>query len=384
MKKLFNNSTKGNDTQNQSSKSERKFLKTFSFTSLALLMGIAGTIAFAPLGASPSVANASEMVDQINTKADGENIKYAPSALGLDPENDPVIYTTESGLEIKFGGVSVNNSITTSKLAGYPYFTLGKYSGYDVNWIIFGRNPSDTVFVDKISEYVYSTWKSNSASSATIEPLGTYFFNNVAETKTPAGLAIDTNSASRGQVSDLSTSTQTIFADSNVPQGTVLVISECVLFNTQFRTSSAAANYKGSNLQTKMEELYTSGLGLTDAQKNLFVPQTIENYYWTYTSSSDTSGYTVGTSENQHFFPLATYSMQFPRHYYGFGDVATQANRIAYLIGTSTATAYWGRDGHPNEYRNAMTCSTAGGYSMTSVAVTSSLGVRPCAIVDLA
>ena len=62
-----------------------KFLKPFSFASLALLMGAAGVFAFAPLGANPSLASASEMVDQINTKADGEKIKYAPSALGLDP-----------------------------------------------------------------------------------------------------------------------------------------------------------------------------------------------------------------------------------------------------------------------------------------------------------
>ena len=113
-----------------------KFLKAFGFSSLALLMGIAGTMAFAPLGATPSVAGAST-VDQINTKADGENIKYAPSALGLDPENDPVIYTTESGLELKSHYIS--NATPVSKV---QYFTLGSYNGTPVNWLIVGITDS--------------------------------------------------------------------------------------------------------------------------------------------------------------------------------------------------------------------------------------------------
>ena len=131
---------------------KKTFLKSLSFTSLALLMGAAGVFAFAPLGASPNnLANANEMVDQINTKADGENIKYAPSALGLDPENDPVIYTTESGLEIKYGGIDLNNSLASGKpLSGYPYFTMGTYNGYAVNWVIIGRNTNVTALYTAI------------------------------------------------------------------------------------------------------------------------------------------------------------------------------------------------------------------------------------------
>ena len=107
-------------------KKKHKFLKTFSFTSLALLMGVAGTMAFAPLGASASVANASEL------ETTTEQGLITPKA------DDPVIYTTESGLEIKWGNATTilgggNESTSTvldsGNLSGFPYFTTGSYMG---------------------------------------------------------------------------------------------------------------------------------------------------------------------------------------------------------------------------------------------------------------
>ncbi|MFQ6749498.1 MAG: hypothetical protein ACLRFR_01485, partial [Clostridia bacterium] len=61
---------------------------------------------------------------------------------GLDPENDPVVYTTVSGLEIKYA-----NSLTNTAFSGYTYFTMGKYKNNDVNWVIIGYDPSVERFV---------------------------------------------------------------------------------------------------------------------------------------------------------------------------------------------------------------------------------------------
>ena len=64
-----------------------KLFKTISFSSLALLMGIAGTMAFTPIGTTTTpIANASE----ISTESGG---------LITPKKDDPVIYTTESGIE---------------------------------------------------------------------------------------------------------------------------------------------------------------------------------------------------------------------------------------------------------------------------------------------
>ena len=374
-----------------------KFLKPFSFTSLALLMGIAGTMAFAPLGASQSVAGASEMVDQINTKADGENIKYAPSALGLDPENDPVIYTTESGLEIKYGGESVSDKVASGPLAGYPYFTMGTYNGYAVNWVIIGRNTNDTVFTSAISAHLYSTWKTNNnVSSATYATKGYYFFNNTYETTTPAGNAINGVVPSKSYVADVTKATKSVVANAEVPSGCVLAISECCLGYSYFNCTSAASstyNAKGSynfgsryryigsagksdgagdtitystnpgTLFTYVNNLYSNNLGLTTAQKNMIQGQKLKTAYPNngsgpaYLDTYDTDGNTI-----YNLFPLADFKAgTFYNQSSNPGDenflmstyLTTDALRKAYQIGATTSITYWLRSGEPTYPKSA-------------------------------
>ena len=348
---FFNILTKGNETQNQPSKSKRKILKAFGFGSLAVMMAVAGTFAFAPLGAGAqggALASASEKLDQINTKADGKNIKYAPSPLGLDPENDPVIYTTESGLEIKFGGESVSDQLASGKpLSGYPYFTMGTYSGYAVNWVIIGRNTNDTVFTSAISAHLYSTWKTNnSASSATFENKGYYFFNNTYETTTPAGSAINGVVPSKSYVADVTKATKTVVGNDEVPQGCVLAISECSMGTSAFDDTNPA-NYEGSPLQTATLALYDSGLGLSTAQKNMIIAQNLTNCYNTSTNGATSTPTYNSTSNNQKIFPLATYggysSTAISNQNFFLDTYLTQSLRICHVIGTTTKTRYWSR-----------------------------------------
>ena len=381
---FFNNSTERAkvDTTQPTSKSKRKIFKAFGFGSLAVMMAVAGTFAFAPLGASPSVAGAST-VDQINTKADGENIKYAPSALGLDPENDPVIYTTASGLEIKYGGASVNNSLPSGALAGYPYFTMGTYSGYAVNWVIIGRNTNDTVFTDAISSYLYSTWKTNNnVSYVGSQPLAKYWFNGGGyETTTPAGSAINGVVPSKSYVADVTKATKTVVGNDEVPSGCVLAISENCVGSTKYNPVTSN-QYEGSGLQTHCQNLYNNttsngGLGLTSAQKKLVKPQNL--------ISACAPNQTTCSSTNQFMFPLAWEYKKID------GSLWGENFMLRTYLGTYTtgSSALWKAD--QQWYTRGANGSSATQYlliqsdgSLNSSASNSTYGVRPACVIKLA
>ena len=91
-----------------------------------------------------------------------------PPILALDPETDPTVYTTQSGLEIKKSNAYISSTISTKSntgktytqdLSGFYYFTMGKFSGTiytgasrtstysvtneTVNWLIIGRGEFD-------------------------------------------------------------------------------------------------------------------------------------------------------------------------------------------------------------------------------------------------
>ena len=362
-----------------------KLFKTISFSSLALLMGIAGTMVFAPLGASPSVAGAST-VDQINTKADGENIKYAPSALGLDPENDPVIYTTESGLEIKFGGESVTDQLASGQpLAGYPYFTMGTYNGYAVNWVIIGRNTNDTVFTSAITYHLFSSWKTNngSLSSATFKNNGYSFFKNTFETTTPAGSAINGVVPSKSYVADVTKATKSVVANAEVPQGCVLAYSECVLGTSQFHSTNQNTNYEVSLLKTAMNNRFEN-LALTTQQKNeIIVKQDLVNNY-----SKQDNVFETTYSSQQPFWPLGYNHANAPKNENFLIDIYLTSNalRKAYSIGTTSFANYWTR-GPSQSCHDICLVEPSGAISVTlnggNIDTNSTLGVRPACVVKL-
>ena len=447
--KFSNISTKGNETQNQSSKSKRKILKAFGFGSLAVMMAVAGTFAFAPLGASPSLASASEISNDINTRADGENIKYAPSPLGLDPENDPVIYTTESGLEIKFGGAAtalgggnettefVSTLPSSSVLNGYPYFTMGTFNGYAVNWVIIGKSTAgistgNFTLNSDISYEKLSVWQGKTSESPTYKN----FFDQTYETNSPAGSAIKNNNvlndvSARKLANNIKGSLlASVVPNEEIPSGCVLVISECCLGYSYFNCTGAAStsypyNYGNYNwggryryistntdsnagggsfsysttagtLYTYVNNLYSSKLGLTNAQKNLIQGQKLKTLYTngaspnTYLETSSTDGNTT-----YNMFPLASFKGD--RRYtssMNAGDenfvitnyLKTTSLRIAYQIGTSTGVPYWTRSSEVG-YSG---CGGAVGSDHVSDGVIdgywtrTNYGVRPACVIKFA
>ena len=204
---------------------KRRILKTISLAVLAVVMATAGILAFAPIGASASTPPPTTTT----------------TGLGLDPKNDPVVYTTESGLEIKKSNGKYSSTTTTTTNSGqsyiqditsFYYFTMGTFSGTiytaktktdtytvtnePVNWLIIGRGGFD-------------------------------FYDN-----TPAGGSIenDSNKQEFAVTNNLylPLAMQSIPQNDEIPDGCFLVLSERLLGNMYFNSSgSLYTNFYTSN-----------------------------------------------------------------------------------------------------------------------------------------
>ena len=215
-----------------------KILKTLGFSSLALLIAAGGTFAFAPL--IPNQANASETT--------------TTTGLGLDPKNDPVVYTTESGLEIKMSNANkFSSTVTITTNTGYSYtqdltsfyyFTMGSFSGTiykgnstsatysvanePVNWIILGVGSHSTSFVDSVSNYLFSALKNNPYLFSYSEN----YFNNDHESISPAGQLINNTVSMKTYIMDKVKNS--IKVTTEIPKGCMLVMSEKLLGQAYF------------------------------------------------------------------------------------------------------------------------------------------------------
>ena len=287
-KTFFNISTGGGDLQT-STKTKRKFLKTFSFTSLALLMGAAGVFAFAPLVARPNLANTSEAIETTT-----EQGLITPKA------DDPVIYTTESGLEIKWGNAlpsSANNYLTSGNLKGFPYFTTTNGST-TYTWVIIGKNPSLDLHSKIDSSSLFSTWKTNNSFLTN----SNYFFNNTFESTTPAGSAINSVVPSKSYIADYS---KLITSNSEIPSGCVLTISNSTVGSSAYYSgattcTSAAHTFAGANntLRATCANYYTNDtFGFGSYLSSL------QNITLSQICVYGTSGVTTATT-SLYFFPL--------------------------------------------------------------------------------
>ena len=437
MKKLFNNSTKGNDTQNQTSKSKRKFLKTFSFTSLALLMGIVGTFAFAPLG----ISSAQEQ-------------PTTTTGLGLDPKNDPVVYTTESGLEIRMSNASqysgtstftTNMNVSlTQDLTNFYYFTMGTFSGsihtaaggsttasYSVsnapiNWIILGLGSHSNDFVESISDYLFSAIKNNSYLFSNTEN----YFNNEYETDSPAGQLIDNTISTKTYL--MAKVKDSIKIHTDIPKGCMLVLSEKLLGNMYFNSTGAinstswagtqhyvitsrnsygnryrylgsktnapgsqtwnTSSNAGGSLYNHLNSLFSknnstgavlkNALGFTQAQADLIVPQQLYTYYYNGGHAQETPLTDGGTYYTM--FPLA-YKSVYSSTYQNFcveDYLTTLSQRTTSYINSTQLASWWYRSGR-NVSDAERSCSQACSETITHATVTCSIGVRPAMVMKL-
>lgn len=276
---------------------QKRLFKPLAAGTLALFMGI-GTLCGVLLAPNSAQATISSPKNT-TTNLTAEEKLLTGQELGLVPENDPVIFTTESGLDIKFHGAILSNGA----LNGYAYVTMA-----NKNWIIIGKSTSGLSTFSKWSFYQKIVTPSSSSP---------HF-----ETSTVAGKAIwgdnTMNDIIQGSFTvPGSLAGTSVTANSEIPSGCVLVLSEKLLAYCSAGVNSYACPYNTSSPLYKTIEPYcknTSGtmsstIGFTAAEMALIQPQTLTSAYIANTSSNpDNYPYYEPkkvTLTGQYLFPLA-------------------------------------------------------------------------------
>ena len=325
---------------------KRRILKSISLAGLAVVIGAAGIFAFAPIGASASTP------------------PTTTSGLGLDPKNDPVIYTTESGLEIKWGNAAPSGDMKEGQYIGYPYFTMGNYNGTPVNWILIGRASDTNVTYEKIETFLFDEWQSSTYESNNRN----YFFNNIFETFSPAGALIESIIASRTYIKDfVQIAFSQVVEDPNIPNGCFLAFSEYVM-----GTCAGNHTYTNTTLKTNMDAMPTT-LGISEDQMKLV--QTVDVY-----CTNNDYNKTWITCTGLQFFPLPCRSTSEDFYIYNYLDTTLA---IGYDISTKAATSYYSMSGCGSYSWDwgGYTINTSGGVTNVRSNVVS--GIRPACVLKI-
>ena len=275
---------------------QKRLFKPLAAGTLALFMGI-GTLCgvlIAPNSAQATISSPKNTT----TNLTAEEKLLTGQELGLVPENDPVIFTTESGLDIKFHGAI----LSSGALNGYAYVTMA-----NKNWIIIGKSTSGLSTFSKWSFYQKIVTPSSSSP---------HF-----ETSTVAGKAIwgdnTMNDIIQGSFTvPGSLAGTSVTANSEIPSGCVLVLSEKLLDWCTNIGSSYGSPYSSTTIYSKIAPYckntngtMSSSIGFTAAEMALIQPQTLTSAYIANTSSNpENNPYyepKKATLTGQYLFPLA-------------------------------------------------------------------------------
>ena len=397
-----------------------KLLKSLGFASLAVFMGATALFTFAPLSNTPIVASG------LNASASTEGETFD---LGLRPDTDPVVYVTESGLEIKKSNGKYSslttlkdnrNNAYTQDITSFYYFTMGTFSGT-----------------------IYTATTQTATMTVSNEPVNWLIIGrgtlNLFETSTPAGSSVYNDFEKQEYyVNDtLPVCMADIPWKSEIPDKCFLVISEKLL-GQSYLNSKGALNYTfnsdnyaylvmgngyygnryryignkntttvgaqtwttsgnaGGSLYNYINNLFSKDnstgvitgsnkLGFTQAQADMIVPQQLYTYY------SNGSGYnyaeTPSTDENTYYtlFPLAvrsTYSST--KQNYCIEDyLTTSATRISSYIGSNLAHYWWTRSGLSGQNSQNGMAVPANGNEAGSLFCFNSVGVRPAFVIKV-
>lgn len=252
-----------------------RLFKVLGAGGLAFFMGAGVLCGVLVAPGNVKATSSAELEQQIQNEMQAKLL--AGEDLGLDPENDPVVYTTDYGLEIKSHDAvgpqltstvitGANGTSSASGVGGYQYITAAGY-----NWVIIGQY--DTSTYSHMSGTVYHDFYGN---------------NTIAEN----AIDNDPNNA----LAMIKTSTIPVFAKAVVPSngeiawGHVLCLSEVAISG---RTAFGSTNdYSKSSVKTQIETFYNSN---SDLQSLPIAPQTINTLYSSTSSSI----------KNAYLFPLA-------------------------------------------------------------------------------
>ena len=325
---------------------QKRLLRIFAAAGLVMIMGAGVLCGFLiPMNAIHSKTSASE--DTPLTPQE----QLLNGTLNLDPENDPVIFTTDYGLEIKSHNVgevpvsttSSKGSITVSSTS-WNYISAGGY-----NWIIIGSYSSSSYTISTIrgDEYPSSIPDRTDAGNVLLNASnkGVLKINNITIPKF-------TNAVTP--------------SNGEIPYGCVLCLCAGTTGNSYYDNTSPYYSYfPNSDLDTTMTNIYNN---IKSSLNILSTPLT--------TYGSNSSGTITTYTHSEYLFPLATNTVNTSQNF----CVQTYLNSTTKRdIGAS----WWLRSGdsYSSKYIFAV---YSGGYVYTSNFVTSSnFGVRPAFVLQL-
>ena len=310
----------------------KKSLKKLSIGVMAFLVCCTTFLGAACTPNSAATSGPQGAQSAAGTADGGASSGSCTSPINLNPETDPTLFTTQSGLDIKFGGATVESG----SLTGYTYFEMGFYNGNPVKWVIIGYHSS--------LAYLFSDEVING---------GNNLINDTID-NSPAGTTIKNNNIYMAYG---------VQNNSDLQAGELLAISQVTLGSSGFHGSNN--DYEKSNLKIYMTNLYNTTLGFTDEQKAIISPKTLINIH---TSNS--------TTDNAYLFPLAT-------------TIASTAQNFCietYLNSTALKSAnnsYWLRSGTYEYSYPYKVCLMGSSGTMNQISAPGSgtTGVRPACVI---
>ncbi|MBO5310057.1 MAG: hypothetical protein J6A98_02510 [Clostridia bacterium] len=363
--KIYTRPMKAQKAGNNDSGSRRKkLMRFFGASSLAIIMGagvLCGTI-LAPLATH---TNTSAGDDPSLTAQE----QLLAGTLELDPENDPVIYTTDYGLDIKWhmAGLPANsNDIVImpdgQKFPGYAYINHA-----NVNWVIIGySNKTVTLsgvinlspFINYYSEYSnsdYNMLQSQDSDAATeIYDAHTNstatFYGDSSTAKLKAALFPNAKATGELETNEVLCFAQNIFSTTS-----------------KFNDSSNYNCYYNSRLMTTINTFYDEKLKAE--LDNKIVSKTLKTV-WSGASDKTNGSNLTGTYK---IFPLAGANEN--ESFYVFNYLMEGDDALP------QSTDWWLRSGYPTESNYVSCIYAAGHYDVHRV--TLSYGVRPAFVLKI-
>ena len=309
--------------------------------------------------------------------------KLLAGTLELDPENDPVVYTTDYGLDIRWhmAGLPNNPNDIASVPGGQKLETYAYFTHADVNWVIIGCSdkPSTistgTLNLGDVADYYNKAGYYNFSNSSS--GIWEWFANG---RNTAAGSALFSDYLNKGKDVIYNLSSQTISQNAVFPNAAAtdeLEFDEVLCFaqnrlstTSKFNDSTSAGNcYYNSRLMTTINTFYDTNLIDLDSK---IVPKTLKTV-WAGAPDTTNGSNLEGTYK---LFPLAGASANesfYVLNYLTSGSAAMQQSGIY----------WWLRSGYAAYPQNAYYVYTTGVLNKRYDAVTYSTGVRPAFVLQI-
>ena len=383
-------------------KKSRRMLKIFAAGGLAFFMGV-GTLCgvlIAPMGATQASAN-SQAGQQAGQNASGAatapKVVENPDGsiqIGLteeettaalmsgtwecSPETDPVIYTTDYGLDVKMhltgykSDPSTLGKLSSGKFSGYAYI-----SAASVNWAIIGY--SSTITNKSLTGHlnianILSTYSSFTGYSSNT------FWSTLLNTSTPAGSKIYNEYKSGKDVVYNNAAVSGIYANpaalfpnakaitdtSVLAQDEVLCFAQAIVqSDVTFNASTSSGNrYSTSNLKDVVDTWYKDNL-----------ESLLDSYIAEKTLKTTYSGGSAADSCTVKLFPLAGASSSESFYYGTYMSIGSGGNM-------DVDDEWWLRSGYGSSDL-AYSVDTAGIVTTLKYYVHAPWGVRPAFVLKI-